>query len=361
MPNPPEASTDSSPRNDGAQALSFQPTGLIANAHLQSILTSSPWRKRRVHKRSRAYRENAERRVISTPEGVHLLGYHNRPANPNGALVVLLHGWEGSVDSNYLLDTALALDAAGFETFRLNFRDHGDSHHLNPGLFHSCLLEEVVQAVGQVAGEHRSRGDNPSGPASRSIASSPVFLTGFSLGGNFALRVARNAPAAGYGLDRVVAVSPVIRPKNVLAALAAGFPIYEQYFVRKWRRSLKRKQRLYPERYNLDGWFRLRNLADQTRHLVDDYTEFADLDAYLEGYSIAGDYLEGLEIPSLIITAADDPIIPISDFELLPRPEALELEIWPHGGHCGFLANWRLESWIEQRIVSELCQHLTPA
>lgn len=339
-----------------AGATPFRPSGLIANRHLQSILTSSPWRRRRVHKRSRAYRDNAERRIVSTPGGVHLLGYHNRPRQANGALVILLHGWEGSSDSNYLLDTALALDAAGFETFRLNFRDHGDSHHLNPELFHSCRLDEVVQAVGRVTAEHRARDDAAGGPAS-----GPVFLVGFSLGGNFALRVARNAPAAGYRLDRVVAVSPVVRPKNVLAALAEGFPVYEQYFVRKWRRSLKRKQRLYPERYNLDAWFRLRNLADQTRHLVDDYTGFPDMDAYLEGYSIAGDYLEGLEISSLIIAAADDPIIPVSDFELLARPEALALEIWPHGGHCGFLANWRLESWIEQRIVSELCQHLTPA
>jgi len=335
-------SAENSPNPEPAP---FAPTGLMANAHLQSILTSSPWRKRRVQKRSRAYRENAERRVITTPHGVNLLGYSSRADKPNGALAILLHGWEGSVDSNYLLDTALALDAAGFDTFRLNFRDHGDSHHLNPGLFHSCRLEEVLEAVGQVATAHRG---------------GPVFLGGFSLGGNFALRVARHAPDAGYRLDRVIAVSPVIRPKNVLAALADGFPIYEQYFVRKWRRSLTRKQSLYPERYNLDAWFKHRNLADQTSHLVDDYTEFPNLDAYLEGYSIAGDYLAGLEISSLVITAADDPIIPISDFQALSRPEALELEIWPHGGHCGFLANWRLESWIEQRIVSDLCQHLTP-
>lgn len=122
----------------------FAPSGLISNAHLQSILTSSPWRKRRVQKRSRSYRENAERQVITTRHGVNLLGYSSRAETPNGALVILLHGWEGSVDSNYLLDTALALDAAGFDTFRLNFRDHGDSHHLNPGLFHSCRLEEVL-------------------------------------------------------------------------------------------------------------------------------------------------------------------------------------------------------------------------
>ena len=322
----------------------FAPSGLLANAHLQSVLTSSPWRKRRVRKRSAGYRERAEREVVSTPGGVHLLGYRNRPKSGNGALAILLHGWEGSAESNYLLDSAVALDTAGFETFRLNFRDHGDSHHLNEGLFHSCRLEEVLEAVALLADAH---------------AGGPVFLVGFSLGGNFALRVARNWPSGVARPKRVVAVSPVIRPKHVLAALADGLPIYEQYFVRKWRRSLRRKQRLYPERYNLESWFRHRNLADQTRHLVDDYTDFPGMDDYLEGYSIAGDYLKGLAVSSLIVTASDDPIIPIADFEALPKPAALTLEIHERGGHCGFLANWRLESWIEQRIVSELENHVS--
>ncbi|MDT8410642.1 MAG: alpha/beta fold hydrolase [Wenzhouxiangellaceae bacterium] len=329
-----------------ADSARFEPTGLLANAHFQSILTSSPWRKRRVMQRSLGYREASLREVVTTPEGVSLLGFRNRPASFNGGLAILLHGWEGSSESNYLLDSAMALDRAGFETFRLNFRDHGNSQHLNEGLFHSCRLQEVVRAVEQLAAAHTA---------------GPVFVVGFSLGGNFALRVARAAPDYGIELQRVVAVSPVISPNNVLAALAAGMSVYEQYFVRKWRRSLRRKQQLYPELYNLENWFQHRTLADQTRDLVEHYTEFKDLAAYLEGYSVAGDYLAGLEVSTLIVTAADDPIIPISDFENLARPEALELEVWPHGGHCGFLSNWRLESWIEQRIVRELCQHLTPA
>ncbi len=324
---------------------SFRPGGLLANRHLQSLLSSSPWRKRRVLRRTIEYRSRQAREVLTTPERVRLLGYRNIPAVPNGALTILLHGWEGSAESNYILDTALALDQAGFETFRLNFRDHGDSHHLNEGLFHSCRLEEVVDAIALLAGRHDA---------------GPVFLAGFSLGGNFALRVARHAPGKGANLDRVVAISPVIRPRHVLDALAAGLSLYEQYFVRKWRRSLKRKQQLYPERYNLRRWFRHRRLDDQTRHLVADHTEFPDLSAYLEGYSIAGDYMSGLEIPSLIITAADDPIIPIADLDLIAAVDALEIEVWPHGGHCGFLSDWRLESWIAQRIVRELCQQLTP-
>ena len=135
-----------------------------------------------------------------------------------------------------------------------------------------------------------------------------------------------------------------------------GLPIYERYFVHKWRRSLKHKQSLYPERYNLRDWFRLGRVRAQTAWLVERLTEFESLDDYLEGYSVAGDYLAGLETSTLIITAADDPIIPIRDFETLPRPPALDIEVVPRGGHCGFLANWRLESWIEHRVKSELCR-----
>ena len=335
MPRP-EASTNR------LEVGAYAPRGWLANPHVQSILTSSPLRKLKVRRRSKAYRAASRDEILTASDGVKLLGHRTPATTPNGALAILLHGWEGSAESNYLLDASVALQDAGFETFRLNFRDHGESHHLNEGLFHSCLLFEVLDAVAQVAQAHDG----------------PVFLAGFSLGGNFALRVARNAPAHGFSLDRVVAVSPVIRPKHVLDALSDGLPIYEQYFVRKWRRSLKRKQALYPERYNLESWFRHRNLTDQTRALVEAYTDFPDLDAYLEGYSISGDYLADLETSTLIITAADDPIIPVRDIEALPRSDALDLEILAHGGHCGFLRNWRMDSWIQQRIVSELCLQL---
>lgn len=318
----------------------FEPRGVLAHRHVQSILTSGPWRRRRVRRRAVDYLARSRRRIIETADGTRLLGFANQaPESRRNALVILLHGWEGSVDSNYLLSTGRALDAAGFDTFRLNFRDHGDSHHLNVGLFHSCRLEEVLDAVCQVG---------------RACEHGPVFLAGFSLGGNFALRIARHAPARGMQFARVVAVSPVIRPRHVLDALDNGFPLYQYYFVRKWRRSLKIKQALFPDHYELSEWFRLSNLYDQTEWLVEHLTEFPHLDAYLEGYSVAGDYLTGLDTSTLLITAQDDPIIPIDDLDLLPELPALDREVLSHGGHCGFLANWRLESWIEQRLISEL-------
>lgn len=323
----------------------FSPRGLLGSAHVQSILTSGPWRRRLVRRRAAGYLARSCRQVIETSDGTRLLGFSNQPATEaerKNALVILLHGWEGSTDSNYLLSTAVALDSAGFDTFRLNFRDHGQSHHLNIDLFHSCRLEEVLQAVAQLG---------------RAYSAGPVFLVGFSLGGNFALRVARNTQRAGFSLERAIAVSPVIRPHHVLDALESGLALYQAYFVRKWRRSLKLKQALYPEHYELAEWFRLNDLRSQTDWLVEHQTEFPNLDAYLEGYSIAGDYLVGLETPTTIITAADDPIIPVSDFHALPRPSALKLELLPRGGHCGFIENWRMDSWIEQRLIQELWPH----
>lgn len=319
----------------------FRPRGLLTSPHVQSILTSGPWRRWKVRRQAAEYLSRCEERIITAADGTRLLGFANlAPARRRDALVVLLHGWEGSVDSNYLLSTAVTLDHAGFDTFRLNFRDHGDSHHLNEGLFHSCLLDEVLDAVATVAEEYDG----------------PVFLTGFSLGGNFALRIAREAPSRGLQLKRVIAVSPVIRPHHVLDAMEQGLPIYERYFVHKWRRSLKHKQSLFPERYNLQPWFRLGRVRTQTEWLVERLTEFEDLDAYLEGYSVAGDYLAGLETSTLIIAAADDPIIPIADIRALPRPSALDIEVIERGGHCGFLSNWRLDGWIEQRVKNELCR-----
>ena len=325
-------------------SIPFEPRGLLAHHHVQSVLTSGPWRRRRVRRRARDFLSRSRRRVITTADGTRLLGFANRArAHRRNALVILLHGWEGSVDSNYLLSTATALDAAGFDTFRLNFRDHGDSHHLNEDLFHSCRLAEVLDVVSQVQGGYEE---------------GPVFLAGFSLGGNFSLRIARHAREHGMDLERVVAVCPVIRPAHVLDSLERGMPLYQAYFVRKWRRSLKIKQALYPDRYNLRDWFRLKTIRSQTDWLVEHQTEFPNIEAYLEGYSVAGDYLEGLDTSTLVITAEDDPIIPISDFRALPTLDAMDLEVLPNGGHCGFLANWRLESWIEQRLTDELCRHL---
>lgn len=326
-------------------AADYRPPGLLRNPHVQSVLASSGVR-RLLHARRRALLEQgAVEHLLDCGDGVRLLGFHTaqRVQAQARGLVVLLHGWEGSVASSYLLLTGARLLAEGFDVFRLNFRDHGDTHHLNRGLFHSCLIDEVVGAVGAV---------------SRLFPRLPLAVAGFSLGGNFALRVALRAPAAAIDLRYALAVCPAINPRGVLGAIESAPWFYQSYFLRKWRRSLLLKQRAFPDAELFAAADLRGNLREMTRALVERHTDFGTLEAYLDGYSIAGERLATLAVPTSILTAADDPIIPVEDFHALTLPPTAELDIAPGGGHCGFIRDLSLKSWTEDYIAERMRGHL---
>lgn len=259
-------------------------------------------------------------------------------------MAVLLHGWEGSAHSNYMLAAGARLFDAGFDVFRLNFRDHGDTHHLNPGLFHSCRLDEVIHALGDMQ---------------RRLNVSNWQIAGYSLGGNFALRVARHGPARGLELRQAFAVCPVIDPASVLTAMEQGPSLYETYYVRKWARSVRAKQAHFPDRYDYEEWHRLAGLRERTEYFATRYYDFDSLEEYLEGYSVADERLRALEVPSVILTSQDDPVCPVSDLARLPERRELAIHVTRHGGHCGFLKNWKLESWAEDRIVEQFLKGIS--
>jgi predicted alpha/beta-fold hydrolase len=321
--------------------IGFRRRGPLANAHVQSLLASSGLRRAAARLRFPGLHEASTRVILDCGEGVRLEGFHSVQSVLRRArgLVVLMHGWEGSVQSSYLLVSAGRLLAAGFDVFRLHFRDHGDTHHLNEGLFHSCRIAEVVGAVRAVQERYQPR---------------RLLLAGFSLGGNFCLRVALRAPAAGIELTHVFAVCPPIDPAASLAAIETAPWVYERYFIRKWVDSLRRKQALFPHRYDFSDWLVQPTLRKLTARLVEQYTEYGCLERYLDGYSIAGDRLATLSVPATLITARDDPVIPIGDYHGLRLAPSTELVLTDHGGHCGFIEDWRLKSWIEDALVERL-------
>lgn len=188
------------------RAAEFTPHRLLRNPHVQSVLASSSVRRWLLRGGRAALEARSKELILDCGDGVRLQGFHSAQdarAQARG-LVVLLHGWEGSVQSSYLLHTGARLLAEGWDVFRLNFRDHGDTHHLNAEMFHSCRLDEVVGALQEVA---------------RRFAPRPMAVAGFSLGGNFALRVALRAPAAGLPLSYALAVCPALHPPAILEAI----------------------------------------------------------------------------------------------------------------------------------------------
>ena len=321
----------------------FRPSWWLRSPHVQSMLASSSLRRRLRGARTRRLEREAEWVTLDCGDGVRLTGcrtVQNVVPKAHG-LAVLFHGWEGSTRSAYLLQTGARLLEEGWDVFRLNFRDHGATHALNPGIFHSCLIDEVVGALGQVQQRYPTR---------------PLVLVGFSLGGNFALRAALRAPGAGIDLARVIAVCPVIDPHAGLFQLEHAPRMYHDYFMRKWRRSLRLKQRafagteLFTHR-DLHG-----TLRTLTEALVLKHTDFGSLDNYLDGYSVAGDRLAELRVPTSILATCDDPVCPASDLATMTLPSCVEVTLTRHGGHCGFIRDRHLGSWSEDYIAARFAR-----
>jgi len=312
---------------------SFNPPWYLCNGHVQTILASSPFRTWGKN----PMRDAARQVIITTRDNIRLLGLYSPQGaeNPAGQ-VILLHGWEGSADSTYILRTGNALYRRGYDIFRLNFRDHGDSHHLNPGVFYAVLLEEVFQAVRQVCLQADGK---------------PVFLVGFSLGGNFALRIARRMqqePIAN--LSHVVAISPVLDPaKSTLRV--DQYPLIRIYFLKKWRQSLEKKQRLFPDVYDFAPVMRLKTIQAVTDLLLEKYSDFNSAVQYFREYSVLKGAVKDLAVDTTIMTAKDDPIIPVEDFYQLELNERTNLSIHDFGGHNGFIDGFFLKSWYEQQLA----------
>lgn len=325
----------------------YRARGLLQNAHVQSALSSSPWRVRAGLRRLAALGAAAQPMILDLPEQTRLSGlYYAAPAAVRrNALALLLHGWEGSAQSSYINHSAAELLAEGIDVFALNFRDHGQSHGLNEGLFHSNRLQEVVDAARQVHGAFR--------PAH-------FFVAGYSLGGNFALRLALSAPAQGLPIDAAFSICPPVDPSAVLRVLETGPAFYHWYFMKKWRGSLRRKRELFPQTHVFGDEVLKRDMRGLTQWLVEQHTGWDNEEDYFAGYAVAGQALAGLRVPTCILAAEDDPVIPIGSLQSLQASDSVRLEISAHGGHCGFIENWRLRGFAERWLTDGVLQALAP-
>ncbi|NNF66286.1 MAG: alpha/beta fold hydrolase [Gammaproteobacteria bacterium] len=314
----------------------FSPRGIWRNGDIQSIVSSLPLRRSFVERRARKLTSMSRVEILHCANNVRLKCLRTAQPGQTAPVAVLIHGWLGSADSLYMLSAASELYNAGFEVWRLQLRDHGDTHDLNQGIFHSCLIDEVVDAIGQIQ---------------KLIGGRKLCLGGFSLGGNFSLRVAARATEAQLDIAQVIAICPVLHPPATLDALEDGPRIYNYYFMRKWRRALRLKHQSWPDHYNIDEIENQQSMRGLTEHLVTEYSHFDDLMTYLNGYSITGDALSSVAVPTLLLVSRDDPIIPIAHIEKLAKPDSLTVHVSRYGGHCGFLTNPFAAGWADKLMV----------
>jgi len=260
---------------------------------------------------------------------VQLHGYLNMVCDRESCrgLILLLHGWEGSSHAVYNLSMANLLLNAGYDIFRLNLRDHGPGIAVNPyalnrGFFLGTLIDEVAVAAERVS----------------ALAGAKDFhIVGLSLGGNFALRLAiRNGEQPIHRLRRVIAVNPAINPLRATRRLDKH-PVYRRYFRNSWLNSMYAKQQLFPDLIDAHKLSEHATIYQMTDWIVRTYTSFKSADEYFSSYRIHGHMFRDLTIPTTLITARDDDIIPVVDFYAFAPHPLLDIEIHRYGGHVGFI------------------------
>jgi predicted alpha/beta-fold hydrolase len=317
-------------KNDGL----FKPSLLFRNPHFQSVMASSRLRLPRRNMMA----QKAGEIIIKTSSGSRLLSFFS-PQNDAKGLIILLHGWEGSSDSAYILATGDYFYRLGYSVCRLNLRDHGDSHHLNEELFHGALLQETFEAVNYLADLSEKK---------------PVYMIGFSLGGNFALRIAimhSRMPVAN--LLHVFAVSPPLDPYKTTLAIDRGFSFYRKYFLNKWRRSLIKKERLFPRKYDFGKMLKSGTCLELTEKMMAYLPEMKTYRDYFNLYTLKNDSFKNLNVPVTIFIAEDDPVIPHEDYRNLQETEFLTVLSQRFGGHCGFIDLFPVRCWYN-KIITEI-------
>lgn len=295
----------------------------------------------RVRREFKRHRQHQQAMVLRTPHGARLLGYYNQAgAEKSKQLVILIHGWEGSHESSYMLSMTNSLLGEGIDVFRFNMRDHGDSHHLNGEVFNSTLLEDVVQGVANLQ---------------KRLSYTSYVLAGFSLGGNFSCRVAATCHDSNLSLSKVVAFCPVLHAGASNAALSEPRnKLYSYYFTQKWKRSLRKKLEYFPEHSYADKLSELHSLDAMNQTLIPEHTAYQDVEEYFSAYAITGDLMSETLCPVYLHFSKDDMIIPYQNIDDLAENDQLNVVITDFGGHCGFLSNWRFDSWQDIRLLELL-------
>jgi predicted alpha/beta-fold hydrolase len=280
-----------------------------------------------------------ERKLYRTEAEVQVLVESQRPAGRAAGEVVLVHGLEGSSRAGYMKSMARAALEAGYAAHRLNLRGCGGTEAWSSSAYHSGMTADLAAVLRELAAGGRG----------------PLFVAGFSLGGNIALKLAGELGEEARGLVAGVAAlsTPLDLSECVRALERPENRIYELRFLRRLKRRVREQHRLHPERFPIDGMEDACRLREFDERITARYFGFRGAEDYYSTQS-ACRWLDRIRVPVLLVQAKNDPVIPFAVFE---RPEVLqnpriELVAVERGGHLGFV-RWRRPHFWAGTMVME--------
>ena len=320
------------------QIPSFYPHPLLRGGHRQTV-AGVYWPKVRVP-------YSAVQHVVALDDGDHIVLHDDRPDDwrEGDRCALLIHGLGGSYLSPYLVRLVQKLNVRGVRTFRMDMRGAGAASSLASGPGHAGRSGDVAASLNQIAWR---------------CPGSPVTAVGFSLGGNLVLKlVGELGSRTCGGLDSAMAAAPPIDLLECSRNIGRGSnKLYDRAFVRALLRILRQTQRAASARVPISLSRRPRSLQEFDDRVTAPLGGFADAQDYY-ARSSSGPLLKNVCVPTLILTAGDDPLIPRVIFDRHARSAAIQFHSEPFGGHVGFIGrratdpdrfwlDWRVIEWIE--------------
>ncbi len=323
----------------------FRPFPGLSGAHLQTIL--GPYL-------SAPRLPNTIKHRLELDDGDSLTVHENRPlieANSNSPTIVFsVHGLAGCHRSSYVRRLAWQAIGRGWFSYRMDMRGAGDSGLQSRFLYHAGRSDDVLTALRSIRQRH------PSGR---------IFLCGFSLGGAVTLHLLANLTAeTRRWVDGAVVVCPPLDLAACAENIRHGFNrLYDRTFAKSLWRSLLNRKNAVRELGERMPDKRPRSLVDFD-HMVT---------APLGGYRSAADYyqlfstvdqVKNIEVPTLVVFAKDDPLIPVRSAEPARWSPSARVITTDHGGHLGFIGTsqsgprFRSVRWLENAIVHSIQDHL---
>jgi predicted alpha/beta-fold hydrolase len=279
--------------------------------------------------------------LFQTEPGVQVMAMTQSPSAVKGELIIL-HGLEGSHDSGYMRSLAHAALAQGLRTHRLNMRGCGGTERLSQTLYHAGLTCDLRAILEQFA--HEGRG--------------PVFAAGFSLGGNVLLKLMGELGETNLVAGAAAVSTPIDLEACCRRMMERRNRLYESRFVTRLKIRYQERHRLHPEHFRphqdrLALLDRIRTVFDFDDQITAPYFGFGTARRYYELQS-SGQYLSKIRVPTLVVQAQDDPLIPFAvyqrhDWGQYPR---IQLLTPAHGWHVGFIAREGPRFWVDHAITS---------
>lgn len=286
----------------------------------------------------------AEQRLVEVEPGVPVLCHCHWQQDRRALTLIVVHGLEGSSESQYMMGIARNGLAAGMNVVRMNQRNCGGMDHCAPTLYNSSRSADVAAVARNLVERDGIPG---------------FVLIGFSMGGNLVLKLAGEWGSDGPAEFRgVAAVCPAI--DLAVGADALHEPrnrIYEYYFLLQLFRRYRRKVKLFPASYDAARLRGIKTLREFDDRITAYYCDFASADDYYARASGAN-RIERIARPTLIIHAANDPfvrILPETRAKILANPNLTYVET-EDGGHCAFVGAREADPafdgrWAEREVV----------